>query len=162
MLDSEKSAESGLSIFTYDNIANAKISGFDLSVDVLLNQWRYQLNYSYLDSENENGARLTSRPRHQIKSNIYYNFEQQDLNVIAYLVYQTDEAIPAGYSKAYSNHSLLLNLAVNQQLTSSFSWRFGIDNILDEHKNVEAAAKGEFDVRPISSRKITAGISYQF
>jgi len=162
VLDSEKSAESGLSVFTYENIANAKISGLDISIDVLLNQWRYQLNYSYLDSENESGSRLTARPRHQIKSNIYYNFEQQDINLIAYLVYQADEAIPSGYSKTYSNHSLLLNIAVNQQLTSSFSWRFGIDNILDEHKNNEAVANGEFDVRPISSRKITAGISYQF
>jgi len=162
VLDSEKSAESGLSVFTYENIANAKISGLDISIDVLLNQWRYQLNYSYLDSENESGSRLTARPRHQIKSNIYCNFEQQDINLIAYLVYQADEAIPSGYSKTYSNHSLLLNIAVNQQLTSSFSWRFGIDNILDEHKNNEAVANGEFDVRPISSRKITAGISYQF
>ena len=162
VIDAQESASTGLSIYTYENIANAKISGFDASFDVSLNQWRYQFNYSYLDSENDAGKRLTARPRHQIKSNLQYNFEQQQIDIIAYLVYQADEAIPDDYLSEDVNDYLLVNMAINQQITHSLSWRLGVDNIFDQHKDSNATAKRAFDVRPISSRKIYAGISYQF
>ncbi|MFT5757237.1 MAG: outer membrane receptor for ferrienterochelin and colicins [Alteromonadaceae bacterium] len=162
VIDAKQSANTGLSIYSYENIANAKISGFDASIDIALNQWRYQLNYSYLDSENDRGQRLTARPRHQIKSNIQYSFEQQDIDIIAYLVYQADEAIPNDYLSEDVNDSLLVNVTLNQAITHSLSWRLGVDNIFDEHKGNNATAKRAFDVRPISSRRIYAGISYQF
>jgi len=162
VIDAQQSANTGLSIYSYENITNAKISGFDASIDVSLTQWRYQFNYSYLDSENNAGQRLTARPRHQIKSNLQYYFEQPEIDIIAYLVYQADEAIPDDYLSKDVNDSLLVNIVLNQRISDSLSWRLGIDNIFDEHKDNNAAAKRAFDVRPISSRRIYAGMSYQF
>ena len=162
VIDPEQSEEANLSIYQYQNIRKATIHGFNISTDFAMNQWKMQLNYSYLASEDENNQRLLGRPRHQVKFNINYDIDAYDMEVIAYAVYQAGEAVPNSYQGLENNEFTTLNLVLNQAITRQLSWRLSLDNIFDEHKSPSANSKNLFDARPVSSRTISAGISYQF
>jgi outer membrane receptor for ferrienterochelin and colicins len=162
VIDPEQSAETGLSIYQYQNISEAKIHGVDISTELTFSQWKTQLNYSYLTSEDDNNERLLSRPRHQIKANINYDIDAYDIELIAYAVYQAGEAVPDSYQGIEKNEYTTVNAVLNQTLTEKLSWRISIDNIFDEHKSKSANSQNLFDARPVSSRTISAGISYQF
>ena len=162
VIDPQQSEQTGLSIYQYQNISEAKIHGFDISSEVKFNQWQMQLNYSYLTSEDENNQRLLSRPRHQIKFNINYDIDAYDMELIAYAVYQAGEAVPDTYQGVESNEYSTFNAVLNQSITDKLSWRISVDNIFDQHKSSSANKQNLFDARPVSSRTISAGISYQF
>ena len=162
VIDPELSEKAGISIYQYQNISEATIHGFDLSSQLKFSDWQMQLNYSYLTSEDEEGERLPSRPRHQVKFNINYDISAYDIALIAYAVYQADEAVPDSYDGIANNQFTTFNVVFNQALTNQFSWRISIDNILDEHKSSSANQDNFFDARPVSSRTIGAGVSYQF
>ncbi|MBA6295260.1 TonB-dependent siderophore receptor [Colwellia sp. MB02u-9] len=162
VIDVEKSQKTGLSIYQYQNISEATIHGFNISTQLTFSQWKTQLNYSYLTSEDENNQRLFSRPRHQIKFNINYDIDAYDIEVIAYAVYQAGEAVPDSYQGVENNEYTTFNTVFNQAITNNLSWRISVDNIFDEHKKPTASSQNLFDARPVSSRTISAGISYQF
>jgi outer membrane receptor for ferrienterochelin and colicins len=162
VIDTEKSTETGLSIYQYKNISEAKIHGVDISTELTFSQWKTQLNYSYLASKDENNDRLLSRPRHQIKFNISYDIEAYDIELITYAVYQAGEAVPDSYLGIENNEYTTINTVLSQVLTDKLSWRISVDDIFDQHKNPSANRQNLFDVRPVSSRTISAGISYQF
>jgi len=61
-----------------------------------------------------------------------------------------------------NNEYAIFNVVFTQQLTNELSWRFSADNLLNEHKEPSATRQNLFDARPINSRVISAGISYQF
>lgn len=162
IIDQEQSAESGLTIYQYQNINQAKIHGFDLSTELKFSQWQLQLNYSYLTSEDENKKRLESRPRHQVKFNLNYDISAYDIELIAYAVYQADEAVSESYQGVESNEYTTVNAILNQSITDKLSWRISVDNIFDQHKNSSEKNQNLFDARPVSSRMFSAGLSYQF
>ena len=162
VIDPEQSEQTGLSVYQYQNISEAKIHGVDISTELKFSQWQMQLNYSYLTSEDEHKTRLSSRPRHQVKFNINYDIDAYDIELIAYAVYQADEAVPASYDGVENNKYTTFNAVLNQALSNKFSWRISIDNIFNEHKSSSANSQNLFDARPVSSRTISAGISYQF
>lgn len=162
VIDVEKSKATGLSIYQYQNISEATIHGFNISTQLTFSQWKTQLNYSYLTSEDENNQRLFSRPRHQIKFNINYDINAYDIEVIAYTVYQAGEAVPDSYQGVENNEYTTFNTVFNQAITDNLSWRISVENIFDKHKKPTASSQNLFDTRPVSSRTISAGISYQF
>ena len=162
IIDTEQSQETGLSIYQYQNISEAKIHGFDISTQLTFSQWKTQLNYSYLTSEDENNQRLLSRPRHQIKFNINYDIDAYDIEIIAYAVYQAGEAVPDSYQGVENNEYTTFNTIFNQAITDKLTWRISVDNIFDKHKKPTASSQNLFDARPVSSRTISAGISYKF
>jgi outer membrane receptor for ferrienterochelin and colicins len=162
VIDPEKSEEAGISIYQYQNINQAKIYGFDVSTELTFSQWKTQLSYSYLTSKDDNNQRLLSRPRHQIKFNINYDIDAYDIELITYAVYQAGEAVPGSYQGVENNAYTTVNAVFNQTLSKELSWRMSIDNIFDQHKSPSADSKNLFDIRPVSSRTISAGISYQF
>lgn len=162
IIDVEKSAESGLSIYQYQNISKAKIHGVDISTELTFQHFKTQLNYSYLSSEDENNERLLSRPRHQIKFNMNYDIESYGIELITYAVYQAGEKVSDSFQGIENNEYLTINAVLNQVLTDKLSWRISVDNILDEHKSGSADSQNLFDARPVSSRTVSAGISYQF
>ena len=162
IIDVEKSAESGLSIYQYQNISKAKIHGVDVSTELTFQHFKTQLNYSYLSSEDENNQRLLARPRHQIKFNLNYDIESYDIELITYAVYQAGEKVSDSFQGIENNEYLTINAVLNQVLTNKLSWRISVDNILDEHKSGSADSQNLFDARPVSSRTVSAGISYQF
>lgn len=162
VIDPKQSEETGLSIYQYQNIRQAKIHGFDVSTEFTFSQWQMQLNYSYLTSKDQDQKRLLSRPRHQVKFNINYDFDAYDIELIAYAVYQAGEAVPDSYQGVENNEYTTFNAVMKQAISPNLSWRLSVDNIFDEHKSPSANSQNLFDARPVSSRTISAGISYQF
>lgn len=162
VLDPEKSAETQLDISVYQNVAQATIQGLDFSIDLSFNEWSGQINYSYLDARNEDGERLTERPYHQIKTNITYHNYEHELDILFYFVYQSNEAYDSSYTQVLNNKWLSANININQNINEQLSWNFGVNNIFNEHKSVDANNLNAFDSRPVSNRDITLGIKYQF
>lgn len=162
----DEQSTSDLKVYQYTNISEATIHGFDISSELKLTDWQFQFNYSYLTSEDDNNERLFSRPRHQVKFNINYDIDAYDIELIAYAVYQAGEAVTKqanGTKKDVENNEFAtFNILMNQSITNNLSWRFSIDNLLNEHQNTSINSETTFDARPISSRTISAGISYQF
>lgn len=151
-----------LIISRYTNIESAKIQGFDISNELTFDNWLMQLSYSYVDSEDQDGLRLEDRPRHQIKANLGYDFEQWKVNTLLYLVYQSDEVTPSSYKEQEVNGYTIVNLKLNQELTSNLSWHLALDNIFNEHQSSKAVSQGKFDPRPVSSRELRLGATYKF
>ena len=162
IIDVDLSAQNGIAIYRYQNISEAKLQGFDISQEFSLDTWRFQFNYSYLDSQDQQGVRLLSRPRHQVKVNFSYEFSAYDLELIAYGVYQADEAIDSTYVDVINNEFATFSVVLNQQLSSQFSWRVSANNLFNEHQDSQAQRLQLFDARPVSSLELSAGVSYQF
>ncbi|PAJ73419.1 hypothetical protein CJF42_16020 [Pseudoalteromonas sp. NBT06-2] len=160
--DIEESAKEGLDISRYSNIESAKISGFDISNELTFNQWVAQLNYSYVDSNDQDDNRLGGRPRHQVKFNFGYDFLQWDIESLVYLVYQADEAVSSNYLDVENNAYTLVNVTINQFITSKLQWTLALNNIFDEHKSSSSSNQRHFDARPTSSRELRLGIEYKF
>ena len=165
VINSERGIEEGfephIAAYEYQNIGEADRYGFDYSAELLFNQWQYQLNYSYLDSEDkDSGDRLEGRPRHQVKANITYNFENIDADALFYAVYQADEVVPESYSQVENNEFTTVNFSFKHHLTNDLVWRLNLDNVFDEHKDENAETNNAFDARAVSSRKISLSITY--
>jgi outer membrane receptor for ferrienterochelin and colicins len=161
--DDEASIEAQLDISRYSNFAKTEIYGADLSGKYQYKEWNIQLSYSYLYAEDKiSGERLINRPRHQIKANFGHHHAAYDLDSLLYFVYEADE-YPGSPSQPVANDSFVsVNFNLTQNLTSNLSWRIGVDNIFDEHQDPQAINAGEFDQRPVSSRRVFAGFTYNF
>lgn len=160
--DAEQSADTGLDISVYQNIENAKIHGFDVSNELTFNHWITQLNYSYVDSKDDQDERLKDRPRHQVKLNFGYEFSDWDLESLIYLIYQADEEVPTSYVGVENNEYTIVNFTVNQFITRNLQWNLAFNNIFDVHRSNKALTSGKFDARPASSRELRLGLEYKF
>lgn len=161
--DDEASAATQLDISRYSNFAKTEIYGADLSSKYQYNNWNLQLSYSYLYAEDKiTGERLPNRPRHQVKANIGHHFPAYELDSLLYFVYETDEYSGTPDKPVASDNYLSVNFNLTQNLTSNFSWRVGVDNIFDEHQDPKAINAGEFDQRAVTSRRVFAGITFNF
>ncbi len=163
VLDEEESAVKGLDISRYYNFAKTEIYGADLSSKYQYNNWNMQLSYSYLYAEDKlTGERLPNRPRHQIKANFGHHFPAYELDSLLYFVYEADEYSGIPGKPVANDNYLSVNFNLTQNLTSNLSWRVGVDNIFDEHQDPKAVSAGEFDQRAVTSRRVFAGITYNF
>lgn len=163
VFDEAASVETGLDVSRYSNFAKTEIYGADLSSKYQYGNWNAQLSYSYLYAENKiTGERLPNRPRHQVKANLSHHFPKYQLDSVIYFVYEADEYSGTLGKPVASDNYLSVNFNVAQQLTSNFSWRVGVDNIFDEHQDPQAVSAGAFDQRAITSRRVFAGITYNF
>ncbi|TYK64999.1 TonB-dependent receptor plug domain-containing protein [Colwellia echini] len=162
-VDPERSIIEDLDISVYTNIDQAILKGFDWSIGATYTQWVSQLNYSYLSAKDDEGIRLEGRPTHQIKANIGYTPSRFNINSMLYLVYQKGEAIPAeNYENGTLNNGwFTVDFKISQQLTKHFSWRLTLDNLLNQHQDTSAVNNQLFDARPVSSRFVSLGITYQ-
>ena len=161
VIDAEASADAGLDISVYQNLAKATLSGLDLALTSRFSHLKLEGNYSYLDAQDGEHNRLAERPRHQLKASLAWQFDHIEADWQIYGVWEWDVAPAAGYSNVYRDHSFTLNTAFQHQLTSNWQWRIGVENLLDEHRDSSAAQTGGFDARPIASRRIYAGIQYR-
>ncbi len=158
----DKSEEANLSIFEYKNRRSALIHGFNVTSGLTFEQSKIQFNYSYLTSQDENGERLASRPRHQVKVNFSYDINAYDIELLTYLVYQADEAVPNDYLGVENNEYTTVNFVFNQEIFDGLTWRLNLNNLFDEHESEHADAARLFDPRPTSTRTISAGVTYTF
>ncbi|MEI6895168.1 MAG: TonB-dependent receptor [Colwellia sp.] len=161
--DSEQSELEDLDISVYGNIDEATISGVDLTAALEFNQFSAQLNYSYLDAQDQDGERLQSRPYHQVKGNLAYNHATLDLDAVLYFVYQNNEMVPESQypNGSLNNEWVTVDFKVSQNISEHFSWRFGVENIFDVHRSATVDSEQVFDARPTSSRYVYVGLSYQ-
>ncbi len=148
--------------FEYVNVDEAEIRGFDISSELAFSQWLLQMNYAYVDTEDQDGQRLTGKPRHQVKLNLGYDFDSYDINTLLYLVYQAGEATPDGYVGSISNEYTTVNFKLNHALSQNLSWYMSLNNIFDEHQSPTANSQGLFDPRPALSRELRIGATYHF
>ncbi|MGB3666911.1 MAG: TonB-dependent receptor [Bermanella sp.] len=163
--------EWGVDAYVYQNINTLTTKGGDFNIKHALNHYQsVNLSYHYLEARNEQNERLENRPRNQIKLNFISSHYWLNTKIITYAVYQSDEAFtlddPAttedeGYLAQHNNDWVSLNVSVTQQPTKSLTLRYGIQNILDEHKNT-SVADDYFDAREEDSRRIYLGMSYDF
>jgi len=165
------SDEWGVDAYVYQNINRLTTQGGDISIRYPFNHYQsINLSYNYVEARDENHERLANRPRNQIKLNFSTSHYWLNTKVITYLVYQSDEAFqlddPAtsddeGFIGEHKNHWVSLNLSVTQQPSNKLTLRYGIQNILDEHKNT-SVSDDYFDAREESSRRIYLGMGYEF
>ncbi len=160
----------GVDAYVYQNIAEVQTQGGDLSFSNPVSaSSKVQLNYSYVEARDGDDVRLSGRPRHQFKVNYQTRFNWLNTQLITYAVYQADEAyteedpetqVNEGYLGEHNNAWVSLNLSLTQQPTKNLTTRFGIQNILDEHRNT-SVYETQFDARPEDSRRIYLGLTYQ-
>jgi outer membrane receptor for ferrienterochelin and colicins len=159
--DAEASAQTGLLISVYENVDETYIKGADLSFKLSWPTLDYQLSYSYLHGVDGDGAYLSERPTHQIKSNLSWQLPF-DISALAYVVYETGEHPSSSETGIAQDTWLSVNLSVTQEIDQQWQWNAGVDNLFDEHQDSEAIAEGLLDVRPLSSQRVFVGITYQF
>ncbi|WP_052691768.1 TonB-dependent receptor plug domain-containing protein [Teredinibacter purpureus] len=154
------SAGAGLQIYNYQNVEKAILQGVDLSTTYKQNHVTLQLNYSYLDARNGDGQRLQERPYHQIKANAGYRYTPWQLDALLYVVHERDEQVPADILSVEQNSWTAWNINFSQSIGDHFTWRTGVDNLFNQHKNPAAERNHLFDLRPVSSRKIFISIQF--
>lgn len=157
VLDPKASAERQIQVYQYQNFEKTEIYGLDLSAEWARAAWRTQLTYSYLDAYNTiTDQRLPDRPRHQLKLNVSYDITD-NVNFIIYAVHERDEA-PSTARFIDVNQTSTVNFTVEHQVNRFFHWRFGVDNLFDEHGEQITDEDAPFDIRAINSRRVFAGI----
>lgn len=161
-IDAQASQESGLEISVYENLDEATLYGADFSIGLQNQAWQLQLNYSYLHTENGNSDPLPERPTHLIKASVSYQFKQSDTQIQFYGVHENDVSPATGYSSISHDNFVTLNGLIQHEFSLHWRAQFGIENITNEHRSPNALLAGAYDARPISSRRIYLGVSYQY
>jgi outer membrane receptor for ferrienterochelin and colicins len=161
VLDAQASVESGLAVSRYSNVEQAVLKGLDVSAKLSLTNVNYQLSYSYLQAKNQLGQHLSKRPKHQIKANLDWQLPF-DINGVVYMVFETGTQPSDTQTGVARDHWSSINLSVNQKIAQNWQWTAGVDNLFDTHQQPDSISAGLLDVRPVSSRRIFAGIAYQF
>jgi outer membrane receptor for ferrienterochelin and colicins len=121
----------------------------------------YQLSYSYLHATDHRGEHLSDRPSHQIKANLDWQLPF-DIHGLIYLVYENGSHPTEQQVGIEKDDWSSLNVSLSQSFKQNWHWVAGVDNVFDNHQNTDAISAGLLDVRPLSSRRVFAGISYQF
>ncbi len=124
--------DKSLQEWVYDNVAEARLRGIELSARWQLNStFSLSANYQYLDAEDGAGKRLERRPRHTLAAGLAWeqNGWQASLRAEHQAVQQT---IPPGASQltdlpAYTLWSAQLRKTLNPRLSIAV----GIENVSD-------------------------------
>ena len=161
LTDVDASAASGLLISRYTNVEQAVLKGIDLSAKLSWGKVDYQLSYSYLHATDHSGEHLSERPTHQIKANLDWQLPF-DIHGLVYLVYENGSYPTEQQVGIEKDDWSSLNVSLSQSFKQNWHWVAGVDNVFDNHQNTDAISAGLLDVRPLSSRRVFAGISYQF
>ncbi len=160
--DRDASEEAGLDISVYQNLEQATLSGADISLTARNLNWHWQLHYSYLHTEGEQGARLTERPRHVVKASVSYNFNSVDSTLQTYLVFEGGVSPAQGYTDVGRDHSTTVNVVYQHSLSGHWQFRIGAENLSDTHRDPSLTQAGLWDARPITARRVYLGFGYRF
>lgn len=162
----------GVDAYVYQNIAKVTIKGGEIQYKLpIYYKHQLQFNYAYVEARDENKQRLKERPRHLVKASWQTQFNWLETQILSYAVYQGDEAYTLrdgsgsttedSYIGTNNNAWLSLNVSVTQQPTRNLKLSYGIENILDEHKDTQVS-DDLFDAREEDSRRVYMGMTYQF
>ena len=160
-LNPEKSQQTGLQIFEYQNVNRAVTQGAEVSAT--LSPWRYvtfKAGYTYLRAKDTDLDKwLPQRPRHQIKAGLDLRQEDCGTTVIIRAVYQSKEFVDEENIKT-SPAWTTLDIKLNQDTGKYTTLFIGVDNVTDKHRDTD---RSEFDdFRPNSPRFVYAGIRVKY
>lgn len=148
----------GLICLEYDNIAEARLQGLELSSRItLLKPLSFGVNYTYLDAENRvTGERLADRSRHHANANLNWNLNPA-LSTRLQAEYHSSQFRSA--SETDSPGYTLLNWYLDYAVTRNLSLHTGIQNIGDER-----LANDDPDIydRVDAGRRYFAGLTVSF
>ena len=147
-----------LNIYEYTNVGRAQTQGLDLTTTHKLSpKFSVTGSYSYLDATDvETKKKLTQRPEHQVKLQLNYQLPVFNADVSLYGNYQSEEYVDSDNSISSPEYSTF-DLKFNKSLRKGTKLFFGIDNILDEHRDTPVTGQ---DFRPENGRFIYTGIRF--
>ncbi|WP_425056101.1 TonB-dependent receptor domain-containing protein [Pseudomonas abyssi] len=142
----------------YDNIAEARLQGLELSGRViLLDPLELSANYTYLDAENRvTGERLADRPRHRANASLNWALTGA-LNTRLQAEYHSSQF--RSDSEPDSPGYTLVNWYLDYAVTHNLSLQTGIKNIGDER--LANDDPDEYD-RVDPGRRYFAGVTVSF
>ena len=154
-LDSNASDETGLSIFTYDNIGEAVTQGIDFSTSYLFTKnFNTQFSYTYLQAEDkQTGLALTNRPEHLAKIQMSYKVPVIASTFSIYGNYQSEEYIDSE-NLIVSPEYTTADFKVNTALDNGITLFMGVDNLTNTTRDVPSTGQ---DLRPEVGRFIYLG-----
>ncbi len=156
-LNPEKSQQSGLQIFDYQNVDRAITQGVEVSFRYAPRPFlSFKTGYTYLSAKNKVLNReLTERPRHQVKGEVLISIDQLGATLSLGGVYQSRVFVDA-QNTVTSPAWTVWDLKWNQELTPKITAFAGIDNFTNLHRNPDRS--GIDDLRPSNPRFIYGGI----
>lgn len=154
VLNPEKSAAEGVDIYDYQNFKKTRIQGVDLDASIKWKKQTYKVSYNYLDARDlASDQRLKNRPYHQIKTNLNYDIPSLDIRLLFYAVYQKDQEFDSSLF-AVNNEFTTINFTLSHTWSKNFSWKVGVENMLDVHRSYDFNNGEEFDPRPDCGRYV--------
>jgi len=157
-INPDKSAQTGLNIFDYQNFARALTQGVELSGNLYLDRFALKGGYTLLDSKDRDTRKsLKQRPRHQIKLGLDWEHKAWGTLLALRGVYQSKEFFDADnqlQSPAWNTWDLKLTQAVGPRAKWGFKVFGGIDNLTDEHRDPNVVS----DNRPRAGRLVYLGV----
>ena len=148
----------GISSYTYANVARARTSGFDASVN-----WRATpslgLNaaYTYTTTKDETtGLALTRRPRDIVRLGADWRI-QADTMLGVRVRHQSSELVDTS-TRARSPGWTTLDLSLNHKIGRSVTVFFGVNNLTNRQRDFANAN----DFGPVSGRYVYLGARFAF
>ncbi|HBR97953.1 MAG TPA: hypothetical protein DD979_11330 [Gammaproteobacteria bacterium] len=157
LLDPEASAETGLSIYNYQNFDRTRSDGFE---SVFRKRWHpslsTSLSYTYLHAKDrKTGKYLVRRPRHDLKAGVDWRFVPST-ELVVRVNHQSKEYVDAENvitSPAFTT----LDIKFNHDLSADWQLIGGVNNVTDVQRDFQGQ-----DFRPIEGRYVYAGIRFQW
>ncbi|VAW83695.1 TonB-dependent receptor [hydrothermal vent metagenome] len=152
----DKSAQTNLNIFDYQNFARAMTQGMEFSGNLYRGRFSMKGSYTLLDSEDlDTEKTLKDRPRHQIKMGIDWQNKAWGTTVTLRGVYQSEEFFDAENSLESPGWTTW-DMKLTQVIGAGFKIFGGVDNLTDEHREPSIL----HDQRPEAGRFIYMGVSF--
>lgn len=150
--DPQASQAAGLQVYNYQNQDNARTWGSEVSSQWQPHpNWKLQLGYTWLQTEDpDTGLELSSRPTHQIKGDIGFNYQNFELTLLG--EYQSREFTDSDntqISPAWQRFHLRANYHLKP-----FTLLAGIDNLFDELPDLD----DHNDLSPKPGRYVFVGL----
>jgi outer membrane receptor for ferrienterochelin and colicin len=157
--------EFSLKQYKYENIDEAKMSGFELEYkqENIISNLDFTFNYAYLKTENETTKKeLQAKPKHKINAKLNYKMPY-NMDSTFRIKYRGSEITidDKGTDSIGDDESIKLGgyVTVGIQLTKAFQdnikVRFGVENLMDK----QLSDNYNFDIR---GRYYYVGLNYKF
>lgn len=149
-----------VAIYHYLNVSSAMTRGFEIT-----SQWHAKdhltLNggYTFLDSENdETGANLVRRPRHQLTAGVDWQVWEPGLSVTALARGQSEETVNST-GTLVSPGWVVMDIKLNFDLSPNWRLFGGIDNVFNRQRDFQKAG---IDFGPLAGRYFYMGAQWQW
>lgn len=156
-LNPEKSQQTGLQIFEFQNINRAVTQGAEVSASLSFPRiFTFKAGYTYLWAKDTDLDKwLPQRPRHQIKGGVDLTWDDWGTSLLIRTVYEGRSHVDAANTLT-SPPWVTWDIKINQEVGSYTTLFVGVDNLTDLHRDPNRSEFGDF--RPVIPRFVYAGI----